>query len=93
MKFSLKLPPIVSPRRLREAGVLGMNQRNHAYIMRYNRRADYPDVDDKLRTKELAIRYNVSTAGLIGSIAAFWSLPATTESIFTSPTELSATTG
>ena len=37
--------------------------------MRYNRRADYPDVDDKLRTKELAIRYNVSTAGLIGSIA------------------------
>ena len=69
MKFSLKLPPIVSPRRLREAGVLGMNQRNHAYIMRYNRRADYPDVDDKLRTKELAIRYNVSTAGLIGSIS------------------------
>ena len=52
MKFSLKLPPIVSPRRLREAGVLGMNQRNHAYIMRYNRRADYPDVDDKLRTNK-----------------------------------------
>lgn len=46
-----------------------MNQRNYSYIMRYNRRADYPDVDDKLRTKELAIRYKVATAELVGSIA------------------------
>ena len=45
-----------------------MNQRNYAYIMRYNRRADYPDVDDKLRTKQLAIRHHVATAELIGSI-------------------------
>ena len=68
MKIPLPFPRLVSPRRLHEAGVLGMNRRNHAYIMRYNRRADYPDVDDKLRTKELAIRFGVATAELIGSI-------------------------
>ncbi len=61
-------PRLVSPRRLRRAGVLGMNQRNSDYIMRYNRRADYPDVDDKLRTKQLAIRQQVATAELIGCI-------------------------
>lgn len=66
MKF--KLPEFVSPRELREGGVLGMNERNHAYIMRYNDRANYPDVDDKLRTKKLAIAHGVATAELIGSI-------------------------
>ncbi len=61
-------PRLVSPRRLREAGVLGMNRRNHGYIMRYNRRRDYPDVDDKLRTKMLAIRHRVPTAEFLGAI-------------------------
>ncbi len=64
----LTLPRFTSPENLRKAGVLGMNQRNHGYIMRYNRRADYPDVDDKLRTKTLAQKFGVATAGLIGSI-------------------------
>ena len=65
---AVRLPRLVSPASLHRAGVLGMNQRNYAYIMRYNRRADYPDVDDKLRTKQLAIRHHVATAELIGSI-------------------------
>ena len=59
---AVRLPRLVSPASLHRAGVLGMNQRNYAYIMRYNRRADYPDVDDKLRTKQLAIRHHVATA-------------------------------
>jgi alpha-L-glutamate ligase-like protein len=41
-------------RRLREAGVLGMNGRNAEYIMARNARSAYPFVDDKVRTKRLA---------------------------------------
>jgi alpha-L-glutamate ligase-like protein len=41
-------------RRLRDKGVLGMNQRNAEYTLRYNPRHLYPLVDDKLRTKRLA---------------------------------------
>jgi len=41
-------------RRLRAAGVLGMNERNADYIARENPRRLYPLVDDKLRTKRLA---------------------------------------
>lgn len=39
-------------RRLRRRGVMGINQRNTDYVLRYNRRANYPMVDDKLITKE-----------------------------------------
>lgn len=42
-----------SPSALRNAGVLGMNRRNHDYIAAYNKRKYYPMVDDKLITKEL----------------------------------------
>ena len=66
---ALKIPRLVSPAHLKRAGVLGMNQRNADYIMRYNHRADYPTVDDKLLTKQLAIRHHVATAQLIGSIS------------------------
>jgi len=41
-------------RQLRQAGVLGMNERNAAYIMEYNQRRYYPLVDDKFTTKQLA---------------------------------------
>lgn len=44
----------ISPRRLRELGVLGMNQRNGAFIAEMNPRHYYPLVDDKLLSKELA---------------------------------------
>jgi alpha-L-glutamate ligase-like protein len=42
-------------KKLAGLGVLGLNARNGRYIMQYNRRALYPLVDDKLRSKELAL--------------------------------------
>lgn len=56
------------PRRLRDAGILGMNRRNHSFILKYNPRKFYPLVDDKVQTKKLAARHGVNTAGLIGII-------------------------
>jgi len=53
---------------LRELGVLGMNQRNHSYIAPYNPRAQFPTVDNKLLTKELALEFGLSTPKLIGVI-------------------------
>lgn len=44
----------LSPQRLRELGMLGMNARNLEFIGRYNRRSLYPLVDNKLKTKLLA---------------------------------------
>ena len=41
-------------KRLRSAGVLGLNKRNTDYIMRLNPRHYYPRVDDKILTKKLA---------------------------------------
>jgi alpha-L-glutamate ligase-related protein len=56
------------PRKLADAGVLGMNGRNHRYIARYNPRRLYPLVDDKTKTKELAKRHGINVTDLIGSI-------------------------
>lgn len=53
---------------LRERGVLGMNERNTEYIMRLNPRRLYPLVDDKLRTKELAIAAGIAVPQLYGVI-------------------------
>ena len=41
-------------RRMKSMGILGMNQRNGDYIAAYNKRALYPLVDDKIKTKHLA---------------------------------------
>jgi alpha-L-glutamate ligase-like protein len=46
-------------RRLREAGVLGMNGRNAEYIMARNARSAYPFVDDKVLTKRLAEKFGI----------------------------------
>ena len=46
-------------RRLREAGVLGMNRRNAEYIMALNARSAYPLVDDKVQTKRLAQKFGI----------------------------------
>jgi alpha-L-glutamate ligase-like protein len=51
-------------RRLREAGILGMNRRNAEYIMRYNPRSAFPLVDNKLLTKEVAERFGVPTTSV-----------------------------
>lgn len=57
-----------SPRRLRELGVVGMNNRNIGLIARYNPRRLYPLVDNKLKTKLLAEAHGIPTPGLIGSL-------------------------
>lgn len=55
-------------RRLRQNGVLGINRRNADYVLVHNRRRDYPLVDDKAKTKELAIRHGVAVPDLYGII-------------------------
>ena len=55
-------------RRLKAAGVLGINERNADYVLRYNRRRDYPVVDDKALTKQMAIRHGVAVPDLYGMI-------------------------
>lgn len=57
-----------NPFRLRERGIMGMNQRNFSYISRYNDRRLFPNVDDKLKTKELALEYEIAVPDLIGTI-------------------------
>ncbi|MDO3378562.1 alpha-L-glutamate ligase-like protein [Geoalkalibacter halelectricus] len=54
----------ISPARLQNLGIQGMNRRNLDFIGRYNERRLYPLVDDKLKTKILANQYAVPVAQL-----------------------------
>ncbi len=58
-----------APRRLRELGILGMNQRNAACILDHNPRARFPLVDDKLRLDALCRRIGVPTPEVYETIA------------------------
>ena len=49
-------------------GIMGMNQRNVSYIGRYNKRRLYPLVDNKLKTKQMAIAHGVTTPTLLGAV-------------------------
>lgn len=60
---------IAVARKLREIGVLGLNERNSDFIMRLNPRKFYPRVDDKALTKELAIKAGMAVPDLYGVIA------------------------
>ena len=60
---------------LRAQGVLGMNERNVRYISKYNSRHLFPLVDDKLKTKHLAIKADVKVPGLIGVIKSQHDVP------------------
>ena len=55
-------------KKLRAAGVLGLNERNTDFIMRLNPRRLYPRVDDKVLTKELAIQAGMAVPDLYGVI-------------------------
>jgi alpha-L-glutamate ligase-like protein len=55
--------------RLAAKGILGMNCRNIRYISRYNPRSLYPLVDDKLKSKNLAIEHGVNVPDLIGVVS------------------------
>lgn len=53
---------------LRRNGVLGINARNANYILKYNERRNYPLVDDKALTKELALKHGMAVPDLYGMI-------------------------
>jgi alpha-L-glutamate ligase-like protein len=55
-------------KKLRAAGVLGLNQRNSEFIMRLNPRKFYPRVDDKVLTKQLALAAGMAVPDLYGVI-------------------------
>jgi len=59
--FSLK-------KQLTGIGVLGINRRNAEYTFKYNSRDRYPLVDDKLRTKKLALKAEIAVPELYGVI-------------------------
>ena len=54
--------------RLRANGVVGINERNAEYTLPYNPRDRYPLVDDKVLTKELAVRAGAAVPELYGVI-------------------------
>ena len=41
---------------LEARGIMGINRRNADYVLKYNKRSLYPIVDDKIITKERAIK-------------------------------------
>jgi alpha-L-glutamate ligase-like protein len=55
-------------RNLRRRGVVGINRRNADYVLKYNPRSLYPLVDDKLRTKELALANGIAVPELYWAI-------------------------
>lgn len=65
---------LLSPKRLNDLGVLGMNSRNVEYISRYNPRHLYPVVDNKLNTKKMAQANGISVPDLLAVIEGQWQL-------------------
>lgn len=55
-------------RRMKALGILGMNKRNGHYIAAYNKRSNYPLVDDKVQTKQLAEEAGVAVPKLYALI-------------------------
>ena len=51
-------------RDLSQKGLLGINRRNSDYVLKYNERHRYPLVDNKLKTKHLAINANIAVPKL-----------------------------
>lgn len=60
--------------RLRQRGVLGMNDRNGRFVLPMNPRKHYPRVDDKLLTKQLAQARGIPVPGLLGVVSHYHQL-------------------
>ncbi len=58
----------VNAKTLRNAGIIGMNERNFGLIARHNPRHLYPMVDNKLKTKILAQQAGVTVPKLLGTL-------------------------
>ena len=56
----------ITPARLKELGIVGMNMRNVRYVAENNPRHLYPLVDDKLKTKIVAEEAGLAVPKLIG---------------------------
>jgi len=59
---------VTTPKKLKAAGVIGMNHRNVVCIARNNPRRLYPRVDNKLLTKILAREAGIAVPDLIGVV-------------------------
>ncbi|RXJ86456.1 alpha-L-glutamate ligase-like protein [Arcobacter sp. CECT 8985] len=57
-----------NPFKLKKLGILGMNNRNINYIGKFNKRKNFPLVDDKLKTKQIANKHNIAVPELLGFI-------------------------
>ena len=55
-------------RGLRKRGVMGINERNGDFVLKYNNRRFYPYVDDKILTKERAIAAGINVPEMYGVI-------------------------
>ena len=53
---------------LRSSGIMGINCRNGDFIEEYNPRRLFPIVDDKVRTKKLAMQAGIAVPALYGTI-------------------------
>jgi len=69
--------------RLKKQGVLSINRRNSDYLLSYNARARYPLVDDKLKTKQLALEANIAVPDLYAVIQEEHEIPALEERLRT----------
>jgi alpha-L-glutamate ligase-like protein len=58
----------LSVRKLSTFGIMGLNRRNSDYVLDLNPRRRYPLVDDKLRTKALAMENGLAVPGLYGVV-------------------------
>jgi alpha-L-glutamate ligase-like protein len=54
--------------RLRSLGIMGMNERNADFILPYNPRRNFPLVDDKSKTKALALSAGIAVPKLYGIV-------------------------
>ena len=55
-------------RALKNRGVLAVNRRNAEYTLKHNQRRLYPLVDDKLKTKRLALEHGIAVPELYGVV-------------------------
>lgn len=58
----------ISPAKLAELGILGMNRRNISFIGKHNPRRNYRLVDDKLLTKKAALEQEIPVPELYGIV-------------------------
>ena len=58
-------------RRLKQLGIMGMNQRNAAMILDHNPRSKFPLVDDKLRMRDLCAKIGVPSPAVYAAVSSY----------------------